>query len=822
MLSLKPYRDTARGLSDLLDWAALIDDGIVLGKSGALLAGYFTRGQDTASATEAERNHIAGRVNAALTRLGSGWATWHDAVRLPSAAYAPPEACHFPDPVSRLIDAERRRQFMAQGAHFESEYALLFLYTPPLRRSTRIQDYLWDEGPASVRQSPADQTLAFFRKTLEDVEDALGDAVTLRRMTGYTVTDGHGRSHLRDELVNYLHFILTGDDTPLNLPPGGMYLDAVIGGKELWTGDTPRIGERYLACVAIEGFPHESYPNILEVLEHLAVPYRWSTRMIYLDAHEAIPELRKYRRKWRQKVRGFWSQVFKTQGGIVNEDALLMAGETEAAITDASSGLVTYGFYTPVIVLMTEDRGQLLESARAVTREVQRLGFSCRLETVNAMEAWLGSLAGHPMPNIRRPLIHTLNLADLVPLSSVWAGHDVNPCPFYPPGSPPLLYAATTGATPLRLNLHVGDVGHTLVFGPTGTGKSTLLAIIVVQFRRYPASTVCVFDKGRSMLAAALACGGEHYDIAGENSALAFAPLSEIDSDADMAWAEEWIETCCQLQTGHPLTPNQREEIHRAMRLLRDEKQPHERSLTDFALTVQDTLLRSALAHYTIDGPLGHLLDSSRDGLRDGALRVFEIEELMGLGEKNLIPVLLYLFRRFEKSLRGQPALLVLDEAWVMLGHPVFREKIREWLKVLRRANCAVVLATQSLSDAVKSGIFDVLVEACPTRILLPNEDADKAGTAQHPGPRDLYAMMGLNDAQIAILKTAVRKRHYYYLSPEGRRLFDLGLGPVALSFVGVSDKDTLARLRAEVARHGPEWPFIWMSEREVDYEALL
>jgi type IV secretory pathway VirB4 component len=196
---------------------------------------------------------------------------------------------------------------------------------------------------------------------------------------------------------------------------------------------------------------------------------------------------------------------------------------------------------------------------------------------------------------------------------------------------------------------------------------------------------------------------------------------------------------------------------------------------------------------------------------------VFEIEELMGLGEKNLIPVLLYLFRRFEKSLRGQPALLVLDEAWVMLGHPVFREKIREWLKVLRRANCAVVLATQSLSDAVKSGIFDVLVEACPTRILLPNEDADKAGTAQHPGPRDLYAMMGLNDAQIAILKTAVRKRHYYYLSPEGRRLFDLGLGPVALSFVGVSDKDTLARLRAEVARHGPEWPFIWMSKRGVD-----
>ena len=107
----------------------------------------------------------------------------------------------------------------------------------------------------------------------------------------------------------------------------------------------------------------------------------------------------------------------------------------------------------------------------------------------------------------------------------------------------------------------------------------------------------------------------------------------------------------------------------------------------------------------------------------------------MALGEKNLIPVLLYLFRHFERSLTGAPALLLLDEAWVMLGHPVFREKIREWLKVLRKANCAVVLATQSLSDAVRSGILDVLLESCPTKILLPNEEADKGGSGAVASP---------------------------------------------------------------------------------------
>ena len=105
------------------------------------------------------------------------------------------------------------------------------------------------------------------------------------------------------------------------------------------------------------------------------------------------------------------------------------------------------------------------------------------------------------------------------------------------------------------------------------------------------------------------------------------------------------------------------------------------------------------------------------------ALRVqsFEIEELMGLGEKYALPVLLYLFRRIERSLQGQPAAIIMDEAWLMLGHEVFREKIREWLKVMRKANCMVIMATQSLTDAARSGILDVIVESTASKVFLPN-----------------------------------------------------------------------------------------------------
>jgi type IV secretion system protein VirB4 len=160
----------------------------------------------------------------------------------------------------------------------------------------------------------------------------------------------------------------------------------------------------------------------------------------------------------------------------------------------------------------------------------------------------------------------------------------------------------------------------------------------------------------------------------------------------------------------------------------------------------------------------------------------------------------LYLFRRIEKSLIGQPAAIVLDEAWMMLGHPAFRAKIREWLKVLRKANCAVIMATQSLSDAANSGILDVIVESCSTKIFLPNP------FARDPDTAELYKRMGLNPRQIEIIATALPKRQYYIVSEGGRRLYELALGRLAMAFVAVSDKETISEIRQLESRFGESW----------------
>jgi type IV secretion system protein TrbE len=181
---------------------------------------------------------------------------------------------------------------------------------------------------------------------------------------------------------------------------------------------------------------------------------------------------------------------------------------------------------------------------------------------------------------------------------------------------------------------------------------------------------------------------------------------------------------------------------------------------------------------------------------------------LMNLGEKFALPVLLYLFRRIERSLHGQPAAIFLDEAWIMLGHPAFRNKIREWLKVMRKANCLVFMATQSLSDAANSGILDVIVESTASKIFLPNVYACDEDTSA------LYRRMGLNNRQIEILATAVPKRQYYYVSENGRRLYDLALGPLALSLVGVSDKDSVATIKSMETKLGDQWIHEWLTMR--------
>ena len=802
-LKLKAHRSKGAGFADLLNYAAVVDDGVIVGKNGAFMAAWLYRGDDNASSTDEQREMVSFRINQALAGLGNGWMLHVDAVRRPAPNYSEKLLSTFPDPVSAAMDEERRRLFEGLGTMYEGYFVLTVTWFPPVLAQRRFVELMFDDD--AVAPDHTARTMALieqFKREVRNIEGRLSSALTLTRLRGQKVTSEDGSQVTHDDFLSWLQLCISGTHQPIILPANPMYLDAFLCGQELWGGVVPKVGRKFVQVVAIEGFPLESTPGILSALVELPCDYRWSSRFIFMDQHEAFKHLDSFRKKWRQKVRGFFDQVFNTHTGAIDHDAVSMVGDAEAAIAEVNSGLVAVGYYTSVVVLMDEDRDRLEHSARQVEKAITRQGFAARVESINTLDAYLGSLPGHGVENVRRPLINTMNLADLLPTSTIWTGSASAPCPMYPPLAPALMHCVTQGSTPFRLNLHVRDLGHTFMFGPTGAGKSTHLGLIAAQLRRYAGMSIFVFDKGMSMYPLTKATGGLHFSVAADDETLAFCPLQFLETKGDRAWVMEWIDTILALN-GVETTPAQRNEIGNAILSMHASGAC---TLSEFSVTIQDAAIREALKQYTVDGSMGHLLDAEADGLSLADFTTFEIEELMNLGDKFALPVLLYLFRRIERSLKGQPAVIILDEAWLMLGHPTFRAKIREWLKVMRKANCLVLMATQSLSDAANSGILDVIVESTATKIFLPNVYARDQDTAA------LYRRMGLNTRQIDILATATPKRQYYYVSEKGRRLYDLALGPLALAFVGASDKESVATIKHLEAHFGDQWVHEWLA----------
>jgi type IV secretion system protein TrbE len=736
-------RKETKGLADLLLWYGLVEDGVLLQNDGSLLAVWKYRGPDLGSATHSEMNAVASRLNSIL-RLGSGWMIQVDAIRSMSNDYA--SRASFPDPVTALIDEERRVQFESEGTHFETEYFLTLTYLPPLATSERIQGYMI-AGKGKENAGVAQAALAHFKVRIRQFEDVFSSQFPVERLRAVRAKEPGEFVRVHDELLSYLRRSLTSLKGPVLLPEIPVFLNDLLAMEDFLGGMEPKMGDRHLRVLSIDGFPRSSWPGALAVLDTISCEYRWHTRAILVDPAEAGGIISKVRKKWRFQTRGFKDQVLRSNSGATNLFAAEMAADAEGALGEAASGDVHFCYFSSSIVLQHKDSKYLDRVIGEFRKALMNRGFGVRIETVNAVEAFLGTLPGNGYAQVRRPLAHTRNLVDLMPIASVWAGEKMNPSPLMPPHSPPLVYAATGGGTPFRLNLHYQDVAHTLVVGPTGSGKSVLLALLAAQWFRYPRARVFAFDKGGSLFALCKAARGRFYDI-GEPG-LSFQPLRNIHEPSELAWGVEWVETLMRLQNV-PVGPAHRKAIQDALQLLASAPQ-NRRTLTELEANLQNSELKTALAPYVISGPHGDLLDANDDCLEDANFVVCEMEALLSgsFSEATVMAVLLYLFRRMERRLDGRPTLVPIDEAWLFLKHPAWRDKIQDWLKTLRKKNAAVILATQSIADVKESSISSTILQSTATKIYLPNAEAGNESM------REFYRYAGLNSREIGILQRA-------------------------------------------------------------------
>jgi type IV secretion system protein VirB4 len=801
MFNLAEYAKRPQRLADFLPWAALVAPGVVLNKDGSFQRSARVRGPDLESATPAELVAITARLNSALRRLGAGWTLFFEASRRPASRY--PE-CRFPDAASALVEAERRAQFEAEAAHYESVYVLTLVWMPPADDAARAESWLYEGGTHASAQ-PREHLASFIDRT-----DRL-----LALVAGFMPET----AWLSDtETLTYLHACVSTKAQRVGVPETPMHLDALLADEPLTGGLEPRLGSVSLRSLSVIGFPAATFPGILDELNALAFPYRWVTRAICLEKSDAAKLLGRIRRQWfakRKSVLAILKEVMTNEAStLLDSDAANKAADADEALQELGADLVGHAYVTATVTVWHDDPRIAADRLRLVEKTIQSRDFTTISETMNAVEAWLGSLPGHLYANVRQPPISTINLAHIMPLSAIWAGPERDDHL----DAPPLFHARTQGSTPFRFALHIGDVGHTLVIGPTGAGKSVLLAMMALQFRRYPAARIVAFDYGGSIRAATLAMRGEWHDLGGAFTAadaepLALQPLSEIDLPDQLAWAAGWLAAIL-AREGVAITPEVKDHLWYALLSL-SSAPPQERTLTGLAVLLQSTSLKRALQPYCLGGPWGRLLDGDRERLRHHPVQAFETEGLIGTAAAPA--VLAYLFHRIEAELDGAPTLVIIDEGWLALDDATFGQQLREWLKTLRKKNASVVFATQSLADIDGSSIAPAIIESCPTRLFLANERAFEPQIAA------VYRRFGLNDRQIEIVARATPKRDYYVQTRRGNRLFDLGLGPVALAFCAASaktDQAAIDRIWADARREG--FAAAWLRHRGLAWAADL
>lgn len=798
---IKEYQDEKNKLSTYVPWIAMIDDSaIILNKNGTFQKTLRFRGHDLDHSTKLELQNSDARLNNVLRRLEGNWTMHVEARRVKSKEYKTTDIMNY---ATKLIDDERKVEF-EKGIYYESEYYLTLTYLVPKDTEKTIKRFFIEENQS---EENLDKSLEIFKKEFQEISVLFQELfLEVEELTP-------------EETYTYLHSCISSKKIEkIKIPDVPLYISNYLCDSDLVGGLQPELGNMHFRCISIQGFPNFTETGFFDILNRLGMEYRWVTRFMFLDKIEALSKLEK---KWKATFNGrisLWKRFMTELSGEqqvtkMDEDALQKAEEIETQLNLTRGDYLTQGFYSCTLIVYDHNLEILNDKVLEIEKTINKLGFTTINETINCVEAFLGSVPGNIYNNVRIPIVNSITLTHLLPTSCVWGGDDMN----YHLNQPSLMYTETNGSTPFRFNIHVGDVGHTSVVGPTGAGKSVFLGLLSAQFFKYPNAQVFFFDKDASSRVLTYAMNGTFYDLGEDN--LTFQPLQKIGvmkeeiekilkenprlsleeateierkrASMELEWANEWLLEIF-IQENIELTPVQKGKLWDALELLSTSK-PKLRTLSNLNTSLNDRILKETLEKFTIRGALGRYFDSSEENISFSSWQVFEMGKIMH-NKSAITPLLSYLFHKIEEQLTGKPTILVLDECWMFFDNEQFSNKIREWLKVLRKKNTSVIFATQELGDIMNSKIFTTILDACQTKIFLPNPNA----FADNYIP--IYEKFGLNQREISIIAKGTQKKEYYYRSSKGARLFELALGKNTLQLLAASDQDS-QKLAKEIYR---------------------
>ena len=774
---------TNDNVSFYVPYRTMLDDKTLLLKNGGMARIFEIHNKDLSF--EDDIDVIIDYLNFMLKQVNSGFVIHFETQKVPIRKGAEKISDFSPLP-TRISQYYRDKQFKEKTFYKISHYLTISYLWDYTKESTI--DKITNFGNKKNYKKEFNELLETFDNKVKDLMAALQPAIAFPKpLKG-------------SELLNYLYRTINPLVSNVNLavPPPGFPIDDFLSVSQMFeTEGTLKVHDTYTKVISIRLFAKSVIPQIFSRLENLEFPFRSVTRLIGLSKEEAKKAIHKietfhYGKRFTlvQNILAVFNKGQRVDAGNVNE--IMKAYEAKQAKRELEAGDTGYGYYTFTVIVASKNLEVAKNRANIVRREINSNGFTSVDDIYNTKDAYFAAFPGNIKQNVRKAPMDSRSLAHMLPISSVFEG-----LPWDDRINAPNLITTLAGENQDQLfylnNKVDSDIGHTMVLGPTGAGKSVFLGALAINFMKYDGeyfdrngikqkagSRVIFFDKGASSKVLTITQGGKFYELGGENG-LAFQPLRYIDKEKELEFARDWVLKLIEIQQPDLVQDvKNRDAIFDALRKLA--VMPAERrTITNLKKHIQVPILKSALTIYTTEGTYGSYFDNNKDEMENSRIIGFEMGEIMEKPEV-LVPMLLYIFHKIEKDVLslGIPVMIILDEAHVFLKQKMTREKIEQWLKVLRKQNGTIVLATQSLDDIEQSGIAASIKDACATNIFLPNRKAIS-------NYYNLYKQYDLSDIAINTIQKASPKGQYIYNSKYGTRLFSLNLSNVELAYLGAS-----------------------------------
>jgi type IV secretion system protein VirB4 len=777
---LRDYED-AGAISALIPLYGFVDESVFLTKSGDLGMVLRVGGVDYECLDAAQREAVTKRFEVAL-RL------WDEHTRLAQYVLkrnrlAWPDVSHPHPAVDALL--RRRRTFLASKA---ADLYTVELYLMVLTEATRSPEQ-WRNDLRRVWRAPGPtlrEWLSPARTTLRLDADLHQRCQQLRHKIDAFVLQLEGTLHPQ-VLSNAEAFVFLR--RLLNYTPGkaeavrlrgDTFLDYDLGDSALECHRTHlRLDDTYVRVITLKEPPTQTFPHLFQALyeipSNLILMNDWQ-RESQAAVRREIHAKRRHFHNAKVSLANYVTETSTAPGELlVDDSAAALVKDLGACLTELTLQGRYFGQYAMTVVLYDDDPAALERSVAACVKAFAAHDAQVTDERYNLLNAWLAVVPGNTPYNVRSMHLLNSNYADLSLLFSQDAGDPQNSHL----GREALAVLETTQATPYHLNLHVEDIGHTMILGATGSGKSFFLNFLIAHLQRYSPQTL-IFDLGASYETLTAYFGGRSLRVALDRPGFTINPFCLAPTPANLQFLFTFVRVLIHTGGQYAMTRADDQALYEQLETLYA-LDPDQRRLFTLATILPRTLAQQ-LQRWVQGGQYAALFDHVDDTL---SLAPFQYVDFEGLDTVPLVlePLLFYLLHRATATVID-PAradllkVFVLDEAWRFLRDPTIRAYVTEALKTWRKKNACVLLATQSSEDLQRSELLRVAIESCPTTCFLANPQIDRTGYQE---------LFHLNETEAAAIATLVPRQQVLVKQPHVTKVLNLHVDAKSAALFGAA-----------------------------------